>query len=411
MSEFYFKNLKYYENFGPNDVSGAAREYLDDFIRWCLGKDKDNERDNLKSMISIAERSLRKKGKITYQRTLEYLDKKSLTNRQNEIISLIKNFYSQDEVAEMLNIGRTTLRTHLHSIYPAYDCHNYFELMSKLNGFDKCEVPTIGVLTKMENKVFAKVLQGLEKKQIAKAIIASPATIATHQCRIYQKLNIHNTVELLKWFDNYKKNLQEFSERKETQEMINSILNTSIPTPVKTITLDNVKASLTKKQQAVLELLKKGCTKSMIMDDLRMSKPCLNAYLTTIYSAMSALIDWKHGNKLDQVYRYFGHNPKLLEFEAVTEPAEEPKTEVAITPIQQSESVDNSADECNIYHEYTPKEVEKINEAYRTTCELLKKEIENLKIQQEELETKLSNVNAQLSSLEYAESFISVNIF
>lgn len=409
MANYELKNFKYYENIGPNDVSGAAREYLDDFIRWCLGKDKGDERNNLKSMISIAERSLRKKGKITYQRTLEYWDKKNLTNKQNEIISLIKNFHSQDEVAELLDISKSTLKTHLYSIYPAYDCHNYFELMSKLNGFDKCEVPTIGVLTKMENKVFSKILQGLEKKQIADAIIVSPATIATHQSRLYQKLNIHNTVELLKWFDNYKKNLQEFSERKETQEMINSILDT--PTPVQTITLDKVKASLTKKQQAVLELLKKSCTKSMIMDDLRMTKSCLNAYLTTIYSAMSALIDWKHGNKLDQVYRYFGHNPKLLEFEAVTEPVEEPKTEVAITPIQQSESVDNSADECNIYYEYMPKEVEKTNEAYRTTCELLKKEIENLKIQKEELETKLSDVNAQLSSLEYAESFISVNIF
>lgn len=409
MANYELKNFKYYENIGPNDVSGAAREYLDDFIRWCLGKDKGDERNNLKSMISIAERSLRKKGKITYQRTLEYWDKKNLTNKQNEIISLIKNFHSQDEVAELLDISKSTLKTHLYSIYPAYDCHNYFELMSKLNGFDKCEVPTIGVLTKMENKVFSKILQGLEKKQIADAIIVSPATIATHQSRLYQKLNIHNTVELLKWFDNYKKNLQEFSERKETQEMINSILDT--PTPVQTITLDKVKASLTKKQQAVLELLKKGCTKSMIMDDLRMTKSCLNAYLTTIYSAMSALIDWKHGNKLDQVYRYFGHNPKLLEFEAVTEPVEEPKTEVAITPIQQSESVDNSADECNIYYEYMPKEVEKTNEAYRTTCKLLKKEIENLKIQKEELETKLSDVNAQLSSLEYAESFISVNIF
>ena len=407
MGEFDFKNLKYYENIGPNDVSGAAREYLDDFIRWCLGKDKGDERNNLKSMISIAERSLRKKGKITYQRTLEYLDKKNLTNRQNEIISLIKNFHSQDEVAELLDIGKSTLKTHLYSIYPAYDCHNYFELMSKLNGFDKCEVPTIGVLTKMENKVFSKILQGLEKKQIADAIIVSPATIATHQCKLYQKLNIHNTVELLKWFDNYKKNLQEFSERKETQEMINSILEA--PTPVQTITLDKVKASLTKKQQAVLELLKKGCTKGMIMDDLRMSKPCLNAYLTSIYSAMSALIDWKHGNKLDQVYRYFGHNPKLLEFEAVTEPVEEPKAEAVIIPVQQNEPVDNSAESKS--EEKAEKTVIYTNEAYRTTCELLKKEIENLKIQQEELETKLSDVNVQLSSLEYAESFISVNIF
>ena len=145
MADYELKNLKYYENIGPNDVSGAAKEYLDDFIRWCLGKDKGEERNNLKSMISIAERSLRKKGKITYQRTLEYFDKKNLTNRQNEIISLIKNFHSQDEVAELLDISKSTLKTHLYSIYPAYDCHNYFELMSKLNGFDKCEVPTIEI--------------------------------------------------------------------------------------------------------------------------------------------------------------------------------------------------------------------------------------------------------------------------
>ena len=62
---------------------------------------------------------------------------------------------------------------------------------------DKGIVDRFESLSEREREVFQLVAEGHSNKEIADLLSVSPATIETHRAHILQKLNVHNTAELV----------------------------------------------------------------------------------------------------------------------------------------------------------------------------------------------------------------------
>ena len=52
-------------------------------------------------------------------------------------------------------------------------------------------------LSEREREIFQLVAEGRTNKEVAELLEISPATVETHRARILQKLDIHNTAELV----------------------------------------------------------------------------------------------------------------------------------------------------------------------------------------------------------------------
>jgi two-component system response regulator NreC len=52
-------------------------------------------------------------------------------------------------------------------------------------------------LSEREREIFQLVAEGHTNKEIAELLSVSPATIETHRAHILQKLDVHNTAELV----------------------------------------------------------------------------------------------------------------------------------------------------------------------------------------------------------------------
>jgi len=52
-------------------------------------------------------------------------------------------------------------------------------------------------LSDREREIFQLVAEGRSNKEVAELLGISPATVETHRARILQKLDIHNTAELV----------------------------------------------------------------------------------------------------------------------------------------------------------------------------------------------------------------------
>ncbi len=57
--------------------------------------------------------------------------------------------------------------------------------------------PTEGILTKREEEIRALLLKGLHAKEIANSLGISARTVETHKAKIFEKLKINSTLELL----------------------------------------------------------------------------------------------------------------------------------------------------------------------------------------------------------------------
>jgi len=72
-----------------------------------------------------------------FTEALPFLDKKPmLTNRENEIATFIQKGFSDKEVAKLLDISHSTVRTHVKHVFEKLGCSNRTELATMLhNGF------------------------------------------------------------------------------------------------------------------------------------------------------------------------------------------------------------------------------------------------------------------------------------
>ena len=52
-------------------------------------------------------------------------------------------------------------------------------------------------LSDREREIFQLVAEGRSNKDVAQLLSISPATVETHRARILQKLDVHNTAELV----------------------------------------------------------------------------------------------------------------------------------------------------------------------------------------------------------------------
>ncbi len=52
-------------------------------------------------------------------------------------------------------------------------------------------------LSEREREIFQLIAEGHSNKEIAGILSVSPATVETHRAHIFQKLDVHNTAELV----------------------------------------------------------------------------------------------------------------------------------------------------------------------------------------------------------------------
>ena len=62
---------------------------------------------------------------------------------------------------------------------------------------DKGIVDRYDALSEREREVFQLIAEGHSNKEIADVLSISPATVETHRARIFQKLDLHNTAEVV----------------------------------------------------------------------------------------------------------------------------------------------------------------------------------------------------------------------
>ena len=62
---------------------------------------------------------------------------------------------------------------------------------------DKGIVDRFDALSEREREVFQLIAEGHSNKEIADVLSISPGTVETHRARIFQKLDLHNTAEVV----------------------------------------------------------------------------------------------------------------------------------------------------------------------------------------------------------------------
>jgi len=58
---------------------------------------------------------------------------------------------------------------------------------------------SLGIISKREKEILTLIIQGLSNAEIAKKLFLSQRTVETHKFNIMNKLNVKNSVELVKW--------------------------------------------------------------------------------------------------------------------------------------------------------------------------------------------------------------------
>jgi two-component system response regulator NreC len=62
---------------------------------------------------------------------------------------------------------------------------------------DRGIVDRYEALSEREREIFQLIAEGHSNKEIANILTVSPATVETHRAHILQKLDVHNTAELV----------------------------------------------------------------------------------------------------------------------------------------------------------------------------------------------------------------------
>ena len=58
---------------------------------------------------------------------------------------------------------------------------------------------TYETLTPREQEIMVSLAEGLSTKQIAEKIFISPKTVENHRSNIFRRLNLHSTIELIRY--------------------------------------------------------------------------------------------------------------------------------------------------------------------------------------------------------------------
>jgi DNA-binding NarL/FixJ family response regulator len=77
--------------------------------------------------------------------------------------------------------------------------HMIEKLMESPEKEAKITNATYETLTSREQEIMVLLTQGLSSKQIAEKLFISPKTVENHRTNIFHKLNIHNTIELVRY--------------------------------------------------------------------------------------------------------------------------------------------------------------------------------------------------------------------
>jgi len=75
-------------------------------------------------------------------------------------------------------------------------------LMSEMNE-GQITAPAFGTLTLREQQIMRLIAEGLSTKQIAEKLFISPKTVENHRASIFSKLDIHSTMELVRYAAKY----------------------------------------------------------------------------------------------------------------------------------------------------------------------------------------------------------------
>jgi DNA-binding NarL/FixJ family response regulator len=151
-----------------------------------------------------------------------------LTTRECEVLELVANGLSGDQVGDVLGISTNTVRTHVQNLMRKLGVRTRLEAVSLahqagLVGLAPSlspEAPAVpatlpvlledivqrrldqdavhdrwSTLTNRERQVFALLVQGYDHRRIADALFLSPHTSRTHIQKLLAKLGVHSRVE------------------------------------------------------------------------------------------------------------------------------------------------------------------------------------------------------------------------
>jgi len=125
----------------------------------------------------------------------------SLTPREHQVLSLVREGRSSKEIARELGIARATVRCHVQHVLTKLGVASRLQAAA-LAPADPPPKPSPGPvadpvtaeLTPRETQVLRCLAAGIGRAEIARHLFMSPHTARTHLQRILAKLDVHSTV-------------------------------------------------------------------------------------------------------------------------------------------------------------------------------------------------------------------------
>lgn len=123
-----------------------------------------------------------------------------LTNREKEIVQLLRRNIGRKKVASLLNISENTIHTHLKKIFKKLNINKASDIIILNEEYlipNLIDKPKFQELTKREKQIIELLGIGLSKKEISSCLNISELTVQTHSKNIFKKLNISNVSDIM----------------------------------------------------------------------------------------------------------------------------------------------------------------------------------------------------------------------
>ncbi len=175
------------------------------------GKEALAEMEELKPDVVVLDLSMQEMGGLEFLRILKAIPDKpeililsmhSDLEFVTEALSLGARGYVCKEDTDMAELEKAIRKVYQKREYFGKTIHNLMQqrFLSHIKSSSPNEhEPGIELLTKREREILKMVMEGMSNQEIAERTFVSIRTVETHKNNIMTKLNLKNTVELVKY--------------------------------------------------------------------------------------------------------------------------------------------------------------------------------------------------------------------
>jgi DNA-binding CsgD family transcriptional regulator len=124
----------------------------------------------------------------------------SLSQREREVLNLLAENRSRDDIACSLGITKGTLRGHISRIYNILDVHNWQDAVATIQPKYTVSTAVLARLSEREMDVMRLVSNDLSAKEIAVILCITQGTVYVYLSNIYRTIGVKTRAEAMALF-------------------------------------------------------------------------------------------------------------------------------------------------------------------------------------------------------------------